>query len=92
MTIQDKIQHLLITHLLKHGEIQLSLPGGTVLALGITQIGKHGKEFCEDYCWVETSRDGSSAYMDSYNMAVKCPQDKLVFVGNEDGEVALDII
>ena len=92
MTKKDKIQYLLITHLLKHGEIQLVLPGGTTITLGITQLGKHGKEFCEHYCWVETSQDERTTFIDSYNMGVKCPEDKLVFVGADEGEMALDII
>jgi len=92
MTKKDKIQYLLITHLLKFGEIQLALPGGTVLTLGITQLGKRGKELCDDYCWVQTSQDERTTYIDTYNVGVTCPDDKLVFMGEDEEGLALDII
>jgi hypothetical protein len=92
MTKKDRIQCLLITHLLKHGEIQLALPGGTRLTLGITQLGKRGKEICEDYCWVQTEQNERTTYIDTYNVGVTCPQNKLVFVGEDEEGMALDII
>lgn len=92
MTKQDKIQHLLITHLLEYGEIQLALPGGTSVAFGITQLGKHGKQLCEDYCWVETSQNDRSTYIDTYNVGVKCPENRMLFLDEKPGELALDII
>ncbi len=35
MSRKDKIQHLLISHLLEEGTIQLALPDGMVVELGI---------------------------------------------------------
>ena len=92
MTKQNKIQNLLITHLQKYGEINLTLPGGTSVRFGVTQEGKHGKEFCENYCWVETSQDDRTTYIDTYNLGVTCPNNKLVFMGEGIEEFALDII
>ena len=38
----NKIQSLLINHLLKHGHIQLKLPDNVVLEIGITEEDRHG--------------------------------------------------
>ena len=39
MNKKNKIQQLLITHLLEEGSIELKLPDGMVLELGITKEG-----------------------------------------------------
>ena len=61
MTRKDKIQHLLITHLLQEGEIELALPDGLRLELGITRENRHGDlEKCSDYCWLVASQQKRS--------------------------------
>lgn len=73
---KNKIQSLLVSHLLKHGQIELLLPDGVTLEIGITQEGKDGEIVKkDDYCWVITSRDDRSTSIDSYNLGLKF-QDK----------------
>lgn len=69
---KNKIQSLLVSHLLKHGQIELLLPDGVTLEIGITQEGKDGELVKkDDYCWVITSRDGRSTSIDSYNLGLR---------------------
>lgn len=75
MNTKDKIQCLLINHLLKEGEINLLLPNGMKLMVGITQEGKDGdRELCEDYCWVEASQGDRGAFIDSYGLELQYAQ------------------
>ena len=72
MDRHDKIQHLLITHLLDKGHIELTLPDGMVLELGIVQENKFGElEKTEDYSWVIATQKNRSISMDSYNLALR---------------------
>jgi len=69
---KNKIQSLLVSHLLKHGQIELLLPDGVILEIGITQEGKDGEIVKkDDYCWVITSRNDRSANIDSYNLGLR---------------------
>lgn len=61
-----KIQHLLTTHLLDNGTINLLLPDGVQLEIGIVKETKHGTEISDDYCFVKASRDGSSTLLDTF--------------------------
>ena len=57
MDSKDKIQHMLISHLLKEGAIDLSLPNNTNLSIGLTKEDKYGfSEICNDYCWVSVCK------------------------------------
>lgn len=67
----QKIQALLIEHLLSQGEITLLLPDGVSLEIGITKEGKNGTEITNDYCYVKTARDGKSAILDTYNLSLQ---------------------
>lgn len=81
MSSKNKIQALLVTHLLKHGQIEIKLPDGVVLEIGITQEGKNGElEVKDDYCWVITSREKRSTCMDSYNMGLRFEDNADIFV------------
>ena len=72
MNSKDKIQHMLITHLLKEGKISLTLPDGIQLDVGITQEGRNGYEQkCENYCWVTASQGDREAFIDSYGLEMK---------------------
>ena len=72
----SKIQRLLISHLLDRGSIELTLPDGMVLELGITQESQNGElEKCEDYCWAIVSQDERSVSIDSYNLGLRFSSD-----------------
>lgn len=54
---ESKIQELVIKHLLSNGELQILLPDGLTLDIGITQEGKDGGlHKVKDYCWVIAQR------------------------------------
>ncbi len=77
-----KIQSLLITHLLQHGHIDLRLPDGMVLEIGIDQEGSNGSLVKkDDYCWVIASQGNRATTIDSFNLGVRFVDDenKLVF-------------
>ena len=84
MTRRDKIQALLIHHLMSEGEIALTLPDGMTLEVGVTNDGKHGTERLEDYCWVQATQDERAAFMDSYSLHLTYPQETAVY-GCDDG-------
>lgn len=81
---KQKIQSLLITHLLQHGHIDLRLPDGMVLEIGIDQEGNNGMlEKKEDYCWVIASQGDRAMTMDSFNLGLKFADDNERFVFDE---------
>lgn len=84
-----RIQHLLVTHLMKCGQIQLRLPDGVILEIGITQEGKHGTEITDDYCFVKASREKNFALLDTYNVQLQCASDDICTetLTDEEGEV-----
>ena len=92
MTSKDKIQHMLITHLLKEGSIELALPQGMRLALGLTKEGKHGNQICDDYCWLTASQDDKQISLDHYNLGLQFSADRLVFEGEDQDMHMLDVI
>lgn len=68
----NKLQALLIKYLTKHGNIELLLPDGIVLEIGINQEAEDGTlKFVEDYCWVIASRQDRAASIDSYNLGLQ---------------------
>jgi len=67
----QKIQALLIAHLMNQGQIDLLLPDGVRLEIGITQEGKNGPEISDDYCYVKSSRQDKSALLDTYNLVLE---------------------
>ena len=72
MNRTDKIQHLLISHLLDKGYIELTLPDGMVLEMGIVQENKFGElEKADDYSWVIASQKNRTISMDSYNLSLR---------------------
>lgn len=69
---KSKIQSLIVEHLLKHGQIELVLPDGVTLEIGLTQENKDGKlTIHDDYCWVIASQGGRATSIDSYNMGLR---------------------
>lgn len=78
MTRKDKIQCLLIRHLMAEGEIALTLPDGMTLEVGITKEGKNGSAKRSDYCWVQTTQDERATFMDSYSLHMSYPEGTVV--------------
>jgi hypothetical protein len=67
-----KIQCLLVSHLLKEGQIQLNLPGGMKVELGVVQEGEQGMlEKTSDYCWLIANQKDRTVSMDSYNLGLQ---------------------
>lgn len=72
MSKKNKIQQLLINHLLEEGSIELTLPDGMKVELGITKEGKNGDlEKCDDYCWLIASQSERYVSLDCYNLGLK---------------------
>ena len=68
----NKIQQLFVEHLLKEGIVELALPNGMVLEVGVTQENKYGDlEITPDYCWVVASQKNRSVSIDSYNLGIR---------------------
>jgi hypothetical protein len=77
----NKIQALLINHLMKHGTIQLKLPDNVVLEIGITAEDKEGNiKKTEDYCWVIAAKESRAACLDSYNLGIRFEDEKKIIV------------
>lgn len=82
-----KLQHLLITQLLEDGRVELILPDGIVLEIGITQENKHGDQVkVDDYCYVVATRLDRSMVMDSYNLGLQFEKsdDTIVYEGESN--------
>ncbi len=78
---KNKIQALLINHLNKYGNIELILPDGVVLEIGVNQEDKNGDIIiADDYCWVIASRKDKSAVLDSYNLGLRFNDDSRTIV------------
>lgn len=97
---KNKIQSLLVEHLLKHGQIELVLPDGVTLEIGLTQENKNGEiTIKDDYCWVIASQGGRATSLDAYNMGLRFAADEKIIVFDEkftdqDGEQVrrLDVV
>jgi hypothetical protein len=78
---KNKIQSLIVEHLLKHGQIELVLPDGVKLEIGLTQESPDGKlTIKDDYCWVIASQNGRAASLDAYNMGLRFSDDENILV------------
>jgi hypothetical protein len=87
---KNKIQRLLVEYLLKEGRLELALPSGMVLEVGVTQENKYGdQEITPDYCWVVASQRKRSVSIDRYNLGLQyCGDREMVCqqsVLDEDG-------
>jgi hypothetical protein len=74
--------------LLQEGQIELLLPDGIKLEVGITKEGRNGHlEKCPDYCWVNTSQYERTAFIDSYNLTLGYPdQGSIILMDQDDDE------
>ena len=74
---KGKIQHLFVEYLMREGAIELVLPGGMVLEVGLTQEDKYGDlEIVPDYCWIVASQKSRSISIDRYNLGIRYLGDK----------------
>lgn len=76
-----KIQYLVISKLIESGSIQLVLPDGVTLDIGIVQEDKFGNlKKSDDYCYIVASRQGKTAMLDSYNLGVQYEDEENVML------------
>jgi hypothetical protein len=81
MSSKGKIQHLIIDYLLKYGQIEILLPDGVVLEIGVTQEDQSGGFVVkDDYCWVIATHKDRSAAIDPYNLGLRFSGDGKNFV------------
>ena len=100
MNTPKKLQSLLIRQLLDKGTVQLLLPDGVEIEIGITQEDQFGDtRKSDDYCYVVATRQGKSIMLDSYNLGLQYEDEKNTIVlegeslGN-DGQLlrSLDVV
>jgi hypothetical protein len=87
---RNKIQRLFVEYLMKEGALELALPNGMVLEVGVTQENRYGdQEITPDYCWLVASQKNRSVCIDSYNLGLRYAGDKEMVcehsVLNDDG-------
>lgn len=85
MNTPKKLQSILIRQLLEKGTVQLILPDGVQLEIGITQEDQFGKpQKSEDYCYVTAKRQGKTIMLDSYNLGLQFEEeDNTIVLENE---------
>jgi hypothetical protein len=84
---QNKIQYLLVNHLLKHGQISLKLPDNVNLEIGLTQENDNGDLAIEpNYCWIIASQEDRLASIDSYNLGISFPESEKTFLDDDVSE------
>lgn len=84
-----KLQHLLIKQLLETGRVELLLPDGITVEIGIVQENKHGDLIkTDDYCYVVATRGDRSAMIDSYNLGLQFEDrgDSIIYEGTDLGD------
>ena len=86
---KSRIQSLLITHLQKFGSIDLLLPDGMRLEIGITQETKNGVTKDQNYCWVVTTRDDRRTILDRYSMSMFFDDPRFVIDSRDQGTVSV---
>jgi hypothetical protein len=80
-----KLQYLLISNLLEAGRVELLLPDGMKLEIGIMQEDNRGDLVkSEDYCYVVASRDCKSTLIDSYNLGLRFEQGDDTIIYNDE--------
>lgn len=68
---RNKIQELVVRHLKEQGTLDLVLPDGIVLEIGITQMDLKGNMVkTDDYCYVIAEREDRKTMLDSYNVGL----------------------
>ena len=78
---KNKIQSLVVEHLLKFGQLEIALPDGVTLEIGLTQENQDGElTIKNDYCWVIASQGSRATSIDSYNMGLRFTDDEKILV------------
>ena len=87
---KNRVQFILNEYLEMHGKIDLQLPDGVGLQIGITQDGPRGPERQADYCWVCASRDDRSTTIDRYSLSAHFDDlSRKVLAEEDQGEVTI---
>ena len=87
MDRKDKIQHLLISHLMEEGTIKINLPDGMVLEIGVVKEGRKGiLEINPDYCWLIATQKNREVSIDTYNLGLSFPNEKDKVIVDDDVE------
>lgn len=79
-----KLQYLLISELLKQGTVELLLPDGMTLEIGIVQEDKGKLIKSENYCYVVASRDCESALIDSYGLGLEFESEETTILYDDE--------
>lgn len=78
---KNKIQSMIVEHLMKYGQLEILLPDNVKLEIGMTQENQEGRLVKkDDYCWVITSREGRSTSLDAYNLGLRFENDNNLIV------------
>jgi hypothetical protein len=86
MNTPKKLQSLLIRQLLDKGTVQLILPDGVEIEIGITQEDQFGDTHkSDDYCYVVATRQGKSVMLDSYNLGLQYEDEKNTIILEGEG-------
>ncbi len=73
----SKLQYLLIKQLLQKGSVELILPDGVTVEIGITQEDEFGDVHkTDDYCYVVASRNDKTVMLDSFNLGLQYAPEK----------------
>ena len=85
---KKNIQTLLIKHLMEKGQIELLLPDGVKLEIGVMQLDKEGDliNCIESYCYVIANQGDKRVLLDSYNMGLQFPETKDTILFNDVAE------
>lgn len=84
----SKLQYLFVSHLLKEGQISLTLPGGMVVSMGVVQEGKDGyMEKADNYSWVVAKQNERTILMDSYNLGLRYTDENGKIIVEEEANV-----
>jgi len=78
---KNKIQSMIVEHLMKHGQLEILLPDNVKLEIGTTQENQNGRLVVkDDYCWVIASREGRSTSLDAYNLGLRFENEENLIV------------
>jgi hypothetical protein len=96
----SKLQYLLIKQLLAKGSVELILPDGVKVEIGITQEDQFGEtRKTDDYCYVVASRNDKSVMLDSFNLGLQYSPEKDTIIcedelTDDDGRLlrSLDVV
>ena len=86
---RNGIQSNLNDYLERNGTIDILLPDGVEIEIGITQEGKRGAEKLADYCWVTATRDDRVTVIDRYAMSMEFENDACLVDQRDEGIVTI---